>query len=157
MPIPQPIGFESADEYKIQLSLDGDRLVTPWLEIIGRRAPSPPYLQLHLTRSGDALVDVSAAVVPLTGRGSRRHGRLAADFANATHWPKHLMVHYSWESRHETDVTRGLTVMFAAGGAAMIAVAASVMRAHQRQLRQFVEDVAGDGGGLVLAGQEKAD
>lgn len=161
LPIPQPVGFAVADDYKIQLSLDGDRFVTPWLQLIGRTAPAAPYLRVHLVRSGDALAGMSAEVEEVPDSQSSAYQRVADDFSKAEQWPKHLIVHYSWRTRHEVDANRGLTVMFATGAAAMLLVVGSVVRTYQRQLRQFVEDVAGDGGGagggVSGAGFEKAD
>ena len=55
VPLPQPLGFKAADEYKLQLSFDGDSHLTPWLPIIGKRAASPPYVEVELVRSGDAI------------------------------------------------------------------------------------------------------
>ena len=34
------------------------------------------------------------------------------DFRNATHWPKHLLVHYTWDTQHEEDEDAGLLVLF---------------------------------------------
>jgi hypothetical protein len=160
MPLPQPVGFQPGDEYKLQLSLDGDRVVTPWLALIGRRAPPVPLVHVELTRSGDALVGATATVEALSGAGSARYRRVAEEFTDPARWPKQVLVRYSWRARHEVDAGRGLTVMFAAGGGAMLWVAASVAAAYRRQLRQFVEDVAGDGGGgggFAGVASEKAD
>jgi hypothetical protein len=55
VPLPQPLSFKAADEYKLQLSFDGDSHLTPWLPIIGKRAASPPYVEVELVRSGDAI------------------------------------------------------------------------------------------------------
>jgi hypothetical protein len=45
----------------------------------------------------------------------RHHRTLVGEFANATHWPKHLMVHYRWRVQHEVDTDTGLLVFFVAG------------------------------------------
>lgn len=62
LPILQPVGFKVVDDYKVQLSMDGERLLTPWLLIIGRRAAQPPYVEVELLRSGDTIKSVSAKV-----------------------------------------------------------------------------------------------
>ena len=158
LPLPQPVGFASADDYKLQLSFDGDRVTTHWVQVTGRRAPEAPFLLVEMLRSGDALVSVSARVksLPLT---DPQYAKIKAEFSNPAVWPKHLPVHYSWQARHEVDVDRGLTVLFGAGTAAMLFVALGVVRSYRRQLAQFVDDVAGDvpfasGGGF---GGAKAD
>lgn len=38
------------------------------------------------------------------------------DFQNATHWPKHLLVHYTWETQHEENEDAGLLVLFSGAG-----------------------------------------
>jgi hypothetical protein len=55
VPLPQPVGYKAADEYKVQFSFDGDRHITPWLPIIGRKAAAPPYVEVELTRSGASI------------------------------------------------------------------------------------------------------
>ena len=41
------------------------------------------------------------------------HHQLLDEFKNATHWPKHLLVQYSWEAEQEVDALSGLYVVFA--------------------------------------------
>ena len=90
LPIPQPTGYKASNrDYKLQLSLDGmplpsvllllsgsiyqdvlyclpalagDRLFTPWLKLIGKRAPMPPYLHVEIAHSGPAIIGVKAKV-----------------------------------------------------------------------------------------------
>jgi hypothetical protein len=58
---------------------------------------------------------VSAQVFEMDREDQRQHAELVRDFLNATHWPKHLLVHYSWEVQHEEDEERGLLVLFSGG------------------------------------------
>lgn len=44
------------------------------------------------------------------------HPHAVAEFRNATHWPKHLLVRYSWDTHNDVDLDRGLYVLFGAGG-----------------------------------------
>ena len=41
------------------------------------------------------------------------HHQLLDEFRNATHWPKHLLVQYSWQVEQEVDALSGLYVVFA--------------------------------------------
>ncbi len=41
------------------------------------------------------------------------HHQLLDEFRNATHWPKHLLVQYSWQAEQEVDALSGLYVVFA--------------------------------------------
>lgn len=38
-----------------QFSFDGDRHLTPWLSIIGKHAPLPPYVEVELVRTGNTI------------------------------------------------------------------------------------------------------
>ena len=40
----------------------GDRHVTPWYTMIGKRAPRVPYLELEFVRSGDQIVSLKGGV-----------------------------------------------------------------------------------------------
>lgn len=91
MPIPEPTGFDSPDNYKLQLSFDGDRVITPWLQIIGRHAPEAPSLVIDLVRSGDALVSVSAKVEGLKPTDPH-YTLIRKEFSSKETWPKHLTV-----------------------------------------------------------------
>eukprot|EP00887_Chlorella_sp_A99_P006341 scaffold3.g6341.t1 len=154
VPIPQPIGFLAADDYKIQFSFEGERHITPWLHIIGKVAPDMPYVEVALVRSGDALRSVTAIVYQLGPEDQAEHWQLVEEFRNATHWPKHLLVSYTWTARHDVDAQRGLLVLFAAGGAAVLLAVLSAARSHKQKLRQFLADMAGEGGGVVQPGKQ---
>ena len=43
----------------------GERHITPWLHILGKVVPSPPYVEVALLRSGDSLRQVRVQVVVL--------------------------------------------------------------------------------------------
>ena len=45
------------------------------------------------------------------------HPELREEFGNATVWPKHLLVMYSWREVREVDAPMGLALLFAAGEA----------------------------------------
>lgn len=45
------------------------------------------------------------------------------DFQNATHWPKHLLVHYTWEMQHEENEDAGLLVLFSGAGGRCVCAA----------------------------------
>ena len=50
VPLPRPVGFAAGDEYKLALAFDGDRFLTQWLPVLGKRAPEVPLLQVELVR-----------------------------------------------------------------------------------------------------------
>lgn len=155
--LPLPIGFASTDEYKMQLSFDGEQHITPWLQLIGRGAPSAPYVEVNLVRSGDALRSVTAAVYAIAPEDQADHRMLVEEFRNASHWPKHLLVSYSWTSRHEVDAQRGLLVLFVAGASAALLATLSAARTHRSKLKQFLADMARENVGSTAVPLGKAD
>ena len=46
------------------------------------------------------------------------HHALLEDFANATQWPKHLLIQYSWQELEPLHTQAGLYVLFITGEAA---------------------------------------
>ena len=50
MPLPRPVGLLPGDEYKLSLAFDGDRLLTPWLTLMGKHAPEVPLVDVELVR-----------------------------------------------------------------------------------------------------------
>lgn len=135
----------------------GERHITPWLQLIGRAAPATPYVEVTLVRSGDALRSVGAAVYKLTPEDEADHATLVQEFRNASHWPKHLLVSYTWVARHEVDAQRGLLVLFGAGAAVAALAVLSAARAHRQKLRQFLADVTRESVGGAAAPLGKAD
>lgn len=51
VPIPRPVGFSAADDYKLSLSFDHDRFLTPWLLVMGPKAPQVPMVHVQLARA----------------------------------------------------------------------------------------------------------
>ena len=153
VPLPRPVGFVAGDEYKLALAFDGDRFLTPWLPVLGKRAPEVPLLQVELVRlaarahsrraaltragadahgglpqRGARHITGGACVVPARARGAHpgapraqlparppAHAPRAQEFRNSSHWPKHVLVHYSWREVSEVDSVAGLYVLFLAG------------------------------------------
>jgi len=54
VPLSRPVGFAAGDEYKLALAFDGDRFLTQWLPVLGKRAPEVPLLQVELVRLAGA-------------------------------------------------------------------------------------------------------
>ena len=50
MPLPRPLALRPGEEYKLALAFDGDRFLTPWLTLLGRRAPDVPLVDVELVR-----------------------------------------------------------------------------------------------------------
>jgi hypothetical protein len=68
LPLPHPVGLLPGDEYKLALAFDGDRFLTPWLTVMGKRAPHVPLIEVELVRTARAVC---------ARCGLRRAGRVA--------------------------------------------------------------------------------
>jgi hypothetical protein len=96
VPLPHPVGLLPGDEYKLALSFDGDRFLTPWLTVLGKRAPQVPLIEVDLVRPR-----TRACRCPLQcAKGARRRrcvrhcsvadARAAWGFARQTHTGGHI-------------------------------------------------------------------
>jgi len=68
-------------DYKLQLSFDNDRFVTPWLPLLGPGAPRVPLVEVTLSRAGAELLAVAAKArraPPLHFSPAARFARRAA-------------------------------------------------------------------------------
>eukprot|EP00890_Picochlorum_soloecismus_P002470 jgi/Picsp_1/3223/NSC_06063-R1_protein len=130
-------------DYRVQLSFDGGRLVTPWLQLKGRRAPLNPYIHVTLTRSGDALIGATAQVKGMQG-GDLKFKNLVGQFNDMSVWPKHVMVKYSWSSRHETDLDTALTVLLSLGSLMTVFMGVRAISGYKKHLKKFFRDVSGE-------------
>lgn len=48
---------------------------------------------------------------PLPDAYLHMHQQLQAEWRNASAWPKHLLVEYTWQERHEVNAIPGLYVL----------------------------------------------
>ncbi|KAG2496464.1 hypothetical protein HYH03_005291 [Edaphochlamys debaryana] len=145
VPIPKPqLPFGKTDTYKLQLSFDGDRHLTPWVALLGEDAPTVPLVEVTLRRSGEELLGVTAEVRDAPEEFKRAHPVLVEELHNVTHWPKHVLVHYTFDTHNDVDLDRGLYVLFPAGLLAVLVLAFSALRGVQPKLAQFLADVTAE-------------
>lgn len=141
IPVPQPLGFKSVDTYKIGFSIAGDRLYTTWLKILGGSTPEVPMIEMTLVRMGEDIKSISAEVQPVPEHYSGHHAALVEEWANATQWPKHLLVDYKWKEEQEVDAVPGMYILFATALVAAIVVAVSALAHQQDNLQEFAGDI----------------
>ena len=68
----------------------------------------------------------------------REHQTILREFQNATLWPKHLLVHYTWKHTGRIHVTGGLYLIFTLGKHPPFPFEHSIMRpASQRDWLPF--------------------
>lgn len=146
IPLPKPHAElqKGKDHYKIQLSFDGDRYVTPWLKIIGNGVPVVPVVEVLLTKAGDELLGVTASVTAASDAYLHQHHKLVEEFKNESHWPKHLLVRYHFKSEHEADLDRGLYIVMAIGLFSLLLVTANAARGAKGKLALFLQEMIAD-------------
>ena len=71
----------------------------------------PPFL--HSLKQFQRFLVVQ--VVPVNQEYIREHHQILREFQNATLWPKHLLVHYTWKHTNPINVNWGLYFVFAIG------------------------------------------
>lgn len=140
----------------MQMAFDHQRLVTEWLKLSGsvlRRVKNPVVL-VTLTRTGSALTGVHAAVhsyqtnTGMAGgvkihEGPRFMAKLFQEFyaegseAGAT---KRVLVKYSWNTRHDTDVATALMVLMGLGVVTTGLMGLKTYLAYQDELKRFYSD-----------------
>ncbi|EIE23729.1 hypothetical protein COCSUDRAFT_66074 [Coccomyxa subellipsoidea C-169] len=101
-------------------------------------------LHVHLTRTSDALTSVSAKVLPVPQGYLYAHHQLFDEFQNATVWPKHLLVEYSWTTQHSVDALSALYVIFFICLLVFMALALNVVVAYETKLKAFMAEIAGE-------------
>ena len=155
------MGFSSGDDYKLALAFDGDRFMTPWLAVMGGRAPAVPMVDVHLTHGGGTVRAVKAKVVPVPEIVQIMHRSVVEEFGNESHWPKHVLVRYQWTEEVEVDATAGAYVLLGFGVIVASIASSSALLSHQAKLGSFFREIvrededggAGGGGGALLAGR----
>eukprot|EP00775_Hariotina_reticulata_P005645 gene5645-5884_t len=127
MPINKP-GTESEEvtDYRIQLAFDGDRILTPWLTVLGKNVEGMPLVEVELRKAGDEL------------RGVR-----AREHQNITHWPKHVLVHYHFADEGDVDFTNGLYVLLISCLVVFVLLSINTLAGVQSKVAQFLKDVVG--------------
>lgn len=116
IPIQRPSKWVAEDDYKLMLSFDSERLITPWLPLIRASHKRVPHVRVTFTTVGAELRSVSADVAELSGAFLARHARLVEEFENPDVWPKHVVVEYFWEQLPDADPDSGLFAVLAASG-----------------------------------------
>lgn len=145
VPITKPaLPWKAEDTYKVQFSFDGDRHLTPWLPVLGEGAPAVPLIVITLTRSGQEVLGASAEVREAPAEYQARHPVLVSELRNLTHWPKHVLVHYTFHTHNDVDFDRGLMLLFPVCLLVFVLLCVNALRGLQPKLAQFLADVTAE-------------
>eukprot|EP00879_Flechtneria_rotunda_P011686 GHRR01012207.1.p1 GENE.GHRR01012207.1~~GHRR01012207.1.p1 ORF type:complete len:208 (+),score=60.05 GHRR01012207.1:512-1135(+) len=144
LPINKPSSEEQEiTDYKIQLSFDGDRILTPWLTVLGPRIEGMPLVEVQLRRAGDELKGVKARVLPLPDELLLKHATLFEDYKNVSHWPKHVLIHYRFRNEGDIDFNNGLYVFMLTGLVLFVLLSFNTLAGVQAKVAQLLKDVVG--------------
>ncbi|XP_020977227.1 uncharacterized protein LOC107639590 isoform X1 [Arachis ipaensis] len=96
MPIPKPTGYTGADPYKISFQVGREKFLIPWLLIVNRKSTEVPMIEVELRYSGNDFHGVTAKVVDMPHHYVEIHPEIRKQFWDSQHWPKHILVRYTW-------------------------------------------------------------
>ncbi|PQP98481.1 uncharacterized protein Pyn_34868 [Prunus yedoensis var. nudiflora] len=116
IPIVKPMGYTGADAYKLSFQVGREKFLIPWLFVINRKGSEVPMIEVHLRYSGSDLHGVTAKVVDMPHHYVEIHPDIRKQFWDPQHWPKHVLVRYTWQEQSEIDVTSGFYVLFGSDG-----------------------------------------
>ncbi|XP_058075299.1 uncharacterized protein LOC131223807 isoform X1 [Magnolia sinica] len=153
IPIPKPTGYTGADPYKISFQVGREKFLIPWLLVINRKSSEVPMIDVHLRYSGSDLHGVTARVIDMPHHYVEIHQDIHKNFWNPEHWPKHVLVRYTWEEQSEIDVAGGFYVLFGSGLLLSFILAIYVLQSSQDKLARFVRETVAEssipGGGVA--------
>ncbi|GAB2272085.1 hypothetical protein Dimus_006904 [Dionaea muscipula] len=152
IPIAQPVGYTGADPYKISFQVGREKFLIPWLFVINRKSAEVPMIDVHLRFSGNDLLGVTAKVVDMPAHYVEVHPNIHKQFWDSKHWPKHVLVRYTWEERSEIDVTSGFFVLFGSGLMLSFILSIYVLQSSKDKIAKFVRETVAEsnvpGGGV---------
>ncbi|KAG1680941.1 hypothetical protein FOA52_009900 [Chlamydomonas sp. UWO 241] len=153
LPLPKPHeSLAVKDAYKLQLSFDGDRHVTPWLKVLGPGALPVPVVHVTLRRAGEEILGVVATVHTAPVEYEHQHKALVDEWLNASAWPKHLLIKYHFISEREVDLDQGLYVLMAIGLGSLMLLILNAAAGSEAKLARFLSDITSEGGAVLGGG-----
>ncbi|XP_039066797.1 uncharacterized protein LOC120212636 [Hibiscus syriacus] len=138
IPIAKPTGYTGADPYKISFQVGKEKFLVPWLLLINRKSSEVPMIDMHLRYSGGDLHGVTAKIVDMPHHYVEIHPNIRKQFWDPQHWPKHVLVRYTWEEQSEIDVTSGFYVLFGSGLMLSFILSIYILQSSRDKLAKFV-------------------
>ncbi|KAH7514740.1 hypothetical protein FEM48_Zijuj11G0122600 [Ziziphus jujuba var. spinosa] len=144
LPIQKPTGYTGADPLKISFQVGREKFSVPWLFVINRKSSEVPLIDIYLRYSGSDLLGVTAKIVDMPPTYVAIHPNIREQFWNAQHWPKHVLVRYSWEEQSEIDVNSGFYVLFGSGLLLSFILTIYVLQSSRDKLARFVKETVAE-------------
>ncbi|XP_010553201.1 PREDICTED: uncharacterized protein LOC104823356 [Tarenaya hassleriana] len=140
IPIAKPVGYTGADPYKISFQVGREKFFIPWLFVINRKSSEVPMIDVHLRYSGGDLLGVTAKVIDMPHSYLEIHPEIRKLFWDPQHWPKHVLVRYTWEEQSEIDISSGFYVLFGSALAMSFMLSIYVLQSSREKLARFVRE-----------------
>ncbi|KAM7263504.1 hypothetical protein ACFE04_001187 [Oxalis oulophora] len=144
IPIPKPTGYTNSDAYKISFQVGREKFLVPWLYLINRKSSEVPMIHLHLTYSGLDLLGVTAKLLDMPHHYVEIHPDIKTQFWDPQHWPKHVLVRYTWEEQSEIDVASGFYVLFGSGLLMSFVLSIYILQSSREKISRFVMETVAD-------------
>uniref|UniRef100_A0A7N0V1R1 Uncharacterized protein n=1 Tax=Kalanchoe fedtschenkoi TaxID=63787 RepID=A0A7N0V1R1_KALFE len=144
VPFAKPVGYTGADPVKISFQVGKEKFMIPWLLVINRQTREVPMIDVHLRYSGSDLLGVTAKVIDMPQHYIAVHPDISKQFWDAEHWPKHVLVRYTWEEQSEIDVATGFYVLFGSGLLMSFILSIYILQSSQEKLTRFVMEAVAD-------------
>lgn len=140
IPLEKPTGYTGADPYKISFQVGHEKFLIPWLYVINRKSAEVPMIDVHLRYTGGDLQGVTAKVIDMPHHYIEVHSNIRQHFWDPQHWPKHVLVRYTWDERSEIDVSGGFYVLFGSGLVLSFILAIYVLQSSRDKIERFVRE-----------------
>ncbi|OMO94038.1 hypothetical protein COLO4_16540 [Corchorus olitorius] len=144
IPIAKPTGYTGADPYKISFQVGKEKFLVPWLFLINRKSSEVPMIDMHLRYSGGDLHGVTAKIVDMPHHYVEIHPNIRNQFWDPQHWPKHVLVRYTWEEQSEIDVASGFYILFGSGLMLSFILSIYILQSSKEKLARFVRETVAE-------------
>ncbi|KAK1562896.1 hypothetical protein Q3G72_018673 [Acer saccharum] len=144
IPIAKPTGYTGADPYKISFQVGREKFLIPWLFVINRKSTEVPMIEMNLRYSGNDVHGVTAKVVDMPHHYVEIHPNIRQQFWEPQHWPKHILVRYTWEEQSEIDVSSGFYFLFGSALALSFILSIYILESSRDKFARFVRETVAE-------------
>ncbi|KAL5806745.1 hypothetical protein ACOSQ4_029478 [Xanthoceras sorbifolium] len=153
IPIAKPTGYTGADAYKLSFQVGREKFLVPWLFVINRKSSEVPMIEMNLRYSGSDLHGVTAKVVDMPHHYVEIHPNIRQQFWDPQHWPKHILVRYTWSEQSEIDVASGFYFLFGSALALSFVLSIYILESSRDKFARFVRETVAESSvpGIAIA------
>ncbi|AEE78812.1 hypothetical protein AtNW77_Chr3g0206891 [Arabidopsis thaliana] len=157
IPIAKPIGYTGTDPYKIKFQVGSEKFLIHWLLVINRKSSEVPMIDVNLRYSGGDLLGVTAQVIDMPHSYLNTHPEIRKQFWDPQHWPKHVLVRYTWKEQSEIDVSSGFYVLFGSALTFSFVLSIYVLQSSREKLARFVRETVVESSSMNVGEFGKGD